>query len=46
MRRCLSRRRRVIEVKLAGAVVQVSCGMDSALLTTVLRAIRASASRA
>ena len=36
----------VIEVKLAGAVVQVSCGMDSALLTTVLRAIRASASRA
>jgi transposase len=36
----------VIAVKLAGAVVQVSCGMDSALLTTVLRAIRASASRA
>ena len=36
----------VIEVKLAGAVVQVSCGMDSALLTLVLRAIRASASRA
>ena len=36
----------VIEVKLAGAVVQVSCGMDSVLLTSVLRAIRASASRA
>jgi transposase len=36
----------VIEVKLAGAVVQVSYGMDSALLTMVLRAIRASAPRA
>ena len=35
----------VIAIKLADAVVQVSCGTDSALLTTVLRAIRASASR-
>jgi transposase len=35
-----------IEVKLAGAVVRVSCGMDNAdQLTAVLRAIRASASR-
>jgi transposase len=35
----------VIEVKLAGAVVRVACGMDGALLTAVLRAVRASASR-
>ena len=35
-----------IEVKLAGAVVRVACGMDGALLTAVLRAVRASASRA
>jgi transposase len=36
----------VIEVKLAGAVVRVVPGMDDAgRLTTVLRAIRASASR-
>ena len=34
-----------IEVKLAGAVVRVTCGMDGALLTVVLRAVRASASR-
>jgi transposase len=34
-----------IEVKLAGAVVRVACGMDVALLTSVLRAVRASASR-
>ncbi len=34
-----------IEVKLAGAVVRVTCGMDGALLTAVLRAVRASASR-
>ena len=34
-----------IEVKLAGAVVRVAYGMDGALLTTVLRAVRASASR-
>jgi len=35
-----------IEVKLAGAVVRVSSGMDDAdQLTVVLRAIRASASR-
>ena len=34
-----------IEVKLAGAVVRVACGMDGALLTAVLRAVRASASR-
>jgi transposase len=34
-----------IEVKLAGAVVRVACGMDGALLTVVLRAVRASASR-
>ena len=35
-----------IEVKLAGAVVRVSSGMDDAgQLTAVLRAIRASASR-
>ncbi len=35
----------VIEVKLAGAVVCVAPGMDGSTLTTVLRAIRASASR-
>jgi transposase len=35
-----------IEVTLAGAVVRVACGMDGALLTAVLRAVRASASRA
>jgi transposase len=34
-----------IEVKLAGAVVRVSSGMDAAQLTAVLRAVRASASR-
>jgi len=34
-----------IEVKLAGAVVRVAGGMDGALLTAVLRAVRASASR-
>jgi transposase len=34
-----------IEVKLAGAVVRVACGMDGALLTAVLRAVRASAWR-
>jgi transposase len=34
-----------IEVKLAGAVVRVASGMDAATLTTVLRAVRASASR-
>jgi len=33
----------VIEVKLAGAVVRVVSGMDDAMLTSVLRAIRASA---
>jgi transposase len=32
-----------IEVKLAGAVLRVAAGTDEALLTTVLRAIRASA---
>ncbi len=35
----------IIEVKLAGAVVRVACGMDGTLLTAVLRAVRASASR-
>jgi transposase len=35
----------VIEVKLAGAVVRVASGMDGSTLTTVLRAVRASASR-
>ena len=35
----------VIEVELAGAVVRVAGGMDGVLLTTVLRAVRASASR-
>lgn len=34
-----------IEVKLAGAVVRVASGMDANTLTTVLRAVRASASR-
>ena len=34
----------VIEVKLADAVVRVVSGMDGAMLTSVLRAIRASAS--
>ena len=34
----------VIEVELAGAVVRVVSGMDIALLTAVLRAVRASAS--
>lgn len=34
-----------IEVKLAGAVVCVASGMDANTLTTVLRAVRASASR-
>ena len=38
--------RREIEVKLTGAVVRVSSGMDDAAqLTAVLRAVRASASR-
>lgn len=32
-----------IEVKLAGAVLRIAAGTDEALLTTVLRAIRASA---
>jgi transposase len=37
----------VIEVRLAGAVVRITSGMDDAAqLTAVLRAIRASASRA
>jgi hypothetical protein len=36
----------IIEVKLAGAAVRVACGTDGALLTAVLRAVRASASRA
>ena len=35
-----------IEVKLAGAVVRVVPGTDGALLTSVLRAVRASASAA
>lgn len=35
----------VIEVRLAGAVVRVVPGTDAALLATVLRAVRASASR-
>ncbi len=35
----------VIEVRLAGAVVRVVSGTDAALLATVLRAVRASASR-
>jgi hypothetical protein len=32
-----------IEIKLAGAVVRVAIGTDGALLTAVLRAVRASA---
>ena len=36
----------VIEIKLAGAVVRVVSGLDDAQLTTVLRAVRASALRA
>jgi transposase len=36
----------VIEVRLAGAVVRVVPGIDDAPLTAVLRAVRASASRA
>jgi transposase len=32
-----------IEVKLAGAVLRIVPGTDAALLTTVLRAVRASA---
>ena len=32
----------VIEVEIAGAVVRVRPGMDGALLTSVLRAVRAS----
>jgi hypothetical protein len=36
----------VIEIRLAGAVVRVTSGMnDTTQLTTVLRAVRASASR-
>jgi transposase len=35
----------VIEVKLAGAIVRVASGMDGAMLTEVLRAVRASATR-
>jgi transposase len=38
--------RPVIEVRLAGAVVRVVSGLDDAQLTAVLRAVRASASRA
>ena len=34
-----------IEVKLAGAVVRVASGIDASTLTTVLRAVRASAPR-
>ena len=33
-----------VEVELAGAVVRVMAGTDAALLTAVLRAVRASAS--
>ena len=36
----------VIEVEVAGAVVRVLAGMDMALLTSVLRAVRASAGAA
>ena len=36
----------VIEVEVAGAVVRVRAGMDAALLTSVLRAVRASAAGA
>jgi len=35
-----------IEVEVAGAVVRVLAGMDVALLTSVLRAVRASAGAA
>jgi len=35
-----------IEVEVAGAVVRVLAGMDAALLTSVLRAVRASAGAA
>ena len=35
-----------IEVRLAGAVVRVASGTDGTLLTSVLRAVRASASGA
>ena len=35
--------RAAIEVELAGAVVRVVPGVDAALLTAVLRAVRASA---
>jgi transposase len=41
-----SERRRTaasIEIKLAGAVARVACGTEGALLTAVLRAVRASA---
>jgi transposase len=34
-----------VEVRLAGAVVRVAVGTDAALLTAVLRAVRASAAR-
>jgi transposase len=34
-----------VEVRLAGAVVRVAAGTDAVLLTAVLRAVRASASR-
>ena len=34
-----------IEVRLAGAVVRIASGTDAALLTAVLRAVRASAAR-
>jgi transposase len=36
----------VVEIQLADAVVRVASGIDGALLTAVLRAVRASASRA
>jgi hypothetical protein len=36
----------VIEIKLAGAVVRVLSGTDAALLSEVLRAVRASSSAA
>jgi transposase len=35
----------MVEVRLAGAVVRVGAGTDAALLTAVLRAVRASAAR-
>jgi transposase len=35
----------MVEVRLAGAVVRVAAGTDAALLTAVLRAVRASAAR-